>query len=63
MNIKIKIICSFPSSNITANMAYTYGLWVSSFSITPTPKAQYHLLGSIFPFRTSLLVFLTSFFR
>lgn len=44
-------------------MLYTCGLWVSSFSITPTPKAQYHLLGNIFPFQTRLLVFLISFFR
>ena len=62
MNIKIKIICSSPSSNITANKACTCGLWVSSSSITPTPKAQYHLLGSIFSFRISPLVFLTSLF-
>lgn len=47
-SIRIKIICSSPSSNITPNMAYICGLRVSSFSITPTRKAQYHLLGSIF---------------
>lgn len=44
-------------------MAYTGGLGGSSFSITPIPKAEYHLLGSIFSFDTTLLVFFRSIFR
>lgn len=61
-SIKMKIICSL-SKIITENMAYTGGLGGSFFPITPIPKAEYHVLGSIFPFYTTLLVFFRSFFR
>lgn len=61
-SIKIKIVCSL-SKIITENMGYTGGLGGSSFSVTPIPKAEYHLLGSIFPFHITFLIFFMSFFR